>query len=52
MEGYLLKKGRGKTISLFRPWASRYFILFPGTSELVYYTEKNGFETLINNNIN
>mmetsp|Transcript_8608 Transcript_8608/g.14591 ORF Transcript_8608/g.14591 Transcript_8608/m.14591 type:complete len:677 (+) Transcript_8608:68-2098(+) len=37
MEGYLAKKGRGKSVSFIRPWATRYFVLDEQECELRYY---------------
>ena len=38
MEGYLNKKGRGKTISFIKPWSNRFFQIDPFEKELSYYT--------------
>jgi hypothetical protein len=39
MEGYLHKRGRGKSISIYKPYARRYFVLNTETHELAYYTD-------------
>jgi len=41
MEGYLHKRGRGKSISLYKPYARRYFVLDPKTLELAYYADES-----------
>ena len=38
-EGYLHKRGRGKNISIYKPYARRYFVLNPDTHELSYYAD-------------
>jgi hypothetical protein len=38
MEGFMDKKGRGKSISFVRPWTNRFFCLDPVTKSLQYYT--------------
>jgi hypothetical protein len=42
MEGYLYKKGRGRTISFVKPWSYRYFKLNTDTGTLRYYADNNG----------
>jgi hypothetical protein len=41
MEGYLHKRGRGKSISIYKPYARRYFVLSPATQELAYYADES-----------
>lgn len=41
MEGYLHKRGRGKSISIYKPYARRYFVLNEETHELAYYTDES-----------
>jgi hypothetical protein len=38
MEGYLNKRGRGKSFSFIRPWTKRFFVLDTATESLYYYT--------------
>jgi hypothetical protein len=38
MEGFMEKKGRGKSISFVRPWTKRFFVLDPITKSLQYYS--------------
>ena len=46
MEGYLAKKGRGKSVSFIRPWSTRYFVLDEAASELRYYEKDSKSLTL------
>lgn len=39
MEGYLHKRGRGRNISIYKPYARRYFVLNPETHELSYFSD-------------
>ena len=41
MEGYLHKRGRGKSISIYKPYARRYFVLDPITFELTYFADES-----------
>jgi hypothetical protein len=38
IEGFLNKKGRGKTLSFRRPWSIRFFVLDPDAMEIRYYS--------------
>ena len=50
MEGYLHKRGRGKSIAIYKPYARRYFVLDTQTHELSYYTDisKKSYRGMVN----
>lgn len=50
MEGYLHKRGRGKSISIYKPYARRYFVLSEDTCEMSYFTDesKKSYRGMVN----
>lgn len=42
MEGFLYKRGRGKSLSFVKPWAYRFVTLDKDTKMMAYFAEVGG----------